>query len=46
MLRMMTAYSIVNQHGGHIETASELGKGSTFTVWLPVHRVAAVIAEN
>lgn len=28
---------IVEQHGGRVEVKSELGKGSTFTVYLPLH---------
>ncbi len=27
---------IVDQHGGRIQVQSEVGKGSTFTVWLPL----------
>jgi signal transduction histidine kinase len=29
---------IVNKHGGRIDVASEVGKGSTFTITLPVNR--------
>ncbi|MCD4828222.1 MAG: PAS domain S-box protein [Candidatus Cloacimonetes bacterium] len=34
-LGLATTYSIIQKHHGHIEVESELGKGSTFTVYLP-----------
>ncbi len=34
-LGLATCYSIVNRHGGCIEVSSKVGKGSTFTVFLP-----------
>jgi CheY-like chemotaxis protein len=34
-LGLATCYSIINRHGGCIEVESELGKGSTFHVYLP-----------
>ncbi|WP_428826700.1 PAS domain S-box protein [Azonexus sp. IMCC34842] len=35
-LGLSLAYSIVQKHRGRIEVSSELGKGTTFTVWLPI----------
>lgn len=35
-LGLSTAYSIIHQHNGSIEVESEVGKGSTFIISLPV----------
>jgi len=40
-LGLATTYSIVHKHGGVIEVASELGKGTIFTLYLP-----AIISSN
>ncbi|MBN1605249.1 MAG: PAS domain S-box protein [Polyangiaceae bacterium] len=34
-LGLAVAYSIVKKHGGHIDVESELGRGTTFHVYLP-----------
>jgi two-component system OmpR family sensor kinase len=35
-LGLSIAYWIIEAHGGRIEVSSELGKGSSFCVWLPM----------
>ncbi len=37
-LGLSLSYEIVQRHGGHIEVDSSLGKGTSFSVWLPVRQ--------
>ncbi len=39
-LGLSISYGIVQKHGGRIEVASTHGKGTTFTVWLPIEPAA------
>ena len=34
-LGLATSYSIIANHGGHLTVSSEIGKGSTFRIYLP-----------
>jgi CheY-like chemotaxis protein/anti-sigma regulatory factor (Ser/Thr protein kinase) len=42
-LGLATAYSIIKNHSGHIQVESQVGVGSTFTVYLPAIEVEASI---
>jgi PAS domain S-box-containing protein len=39
-LGLSLSYGIVQKHGGRIDLESEVGVGTTFRVWLPIHRAA------
>jgi signal transduction histidine kinase len=36
-LGLSVTYKVISEHGGEVQVVSELGKGTTFTVTLPVH---------
>ena len=39
-LGLSLSYGIIQKHNGRIDVTSEIGKGTTFTVWLPVEQQA------
>jgi signal transduction histidine kinase len=45
-LGLSIVYKIVNQHGGRIDVKSQPGKGTVFTVVLPLHPPADLAAES
>lgn len=40
-LGLAVSYGIIQRHGGRIEVQSQVGKGSTFTVYVPVYQEEA-----
>jgi PAS domain S-box-containing protein len=46
-LGLATCYGTIKQNGGHIEVESEIGKGSTFRIYLPrLEAVAGAMPEH
>ena len=38
-LGLATTYSIIQKHNGHLKIESEIGKGTTFTIYLPASKI-------
>lgn len=45
-LGLATAFGIVDTHNGAIAISSEVGKGTTFRIWLPVSKMAPQEADS
>jgi PAS domain S-box-containing protein len=45
-LGLALVHSVVQEHAGFIDVASELGRGTTFTVWMPLAHAEAVVAKT
>jgi len=44
-LGLASVYGTVRQHGGFVKVESEIGSGTTFSVYLPVREARLVVAE-
>jgi CheY-like chemotaxis protein len=44
-LGLSTVFSVIKRHQGHIEVSSRIGKGTTFTFWLPAAKAAGGTPE-
>ncbi len=45
-LGLSLSYGIIQKHGGTIEVQSELGKGTTFTIRLPITQTRSTSSRN
>jgi signal transduction histidine kinase len=44
-LGLAVSRKIVDDHGGRVEVQSKLGEGTTFSIYLPLHRPATAVAN-